>query len=96
MKPLCRLLISDARAILKGHVVTFTFDKEKIGTYFLVEDVKKKDSDKFLLSGTGCGKKYGLILTAAQIIWLSEHRFFRCEFTSAIDGKQLYEEYVLC
>ena len=93
MTQLHRLLIADARAILKGHVISYTYKKGFLGNYFLVEDVKKKGTS-FIVIGTGHGVKSQTEMTASEIIWLSRHR--ELETTFKHNDKECYKKYVLC
>ena len=88
-----KLLVADARSILLGKFLGYSYDDPNHGRYFRVEEVKKKGR-YFLVSGSidGC---YGEVrLTAADIVWLEKHH--ESEFESTLsDGKKLYKKYVL-
>ena len=89
-----KMLVSEARSILLGNVLTYSYKKGNNGRYFRVEEVKKK-GNKFIVSGLGDGRKEEITLTAANIIQLDEHRVSEYEFNYE-DGEQYYRKYVLC
>lgn len=88
-----KLLIADARSILLGKFLGYSYDNPNHGRYFRVEEVKKKGR-YFLVSGSINDRKDEVRLTAADIVWLEKYHESEFEFTFS-DGTKLYKKYVL-
>lgn len=88
-----KLLVADARSILLGKFLGYSYDNPYHGSYFRVEEVNKKGR-YFLVSGSINDRKDEVKLTAADIVWLEKHHESEFEFTFS-DGTKLYKKYVL-